>query len=770
MAWRNGDLLTPANLNNKGFGTPFFNVKDALYGATGDNSTNDTAAVQAAITACIAAGGGIVFFPDGTFRVTGVTVANSAAVTLRGCGYNVSTLKLHSGTGHLIELTGSCGLQVYDLHLTDNGLITGRTDRSVIRCDSADLVGPFIVERCKISQCSQGIWLDDPDQETPGDVKTPITLAIRDCRFEWSKVAAEIGYCISLVGYSSSVKIENNTFYRCSTRNTVRIYVYWETGVADGRDNGLAEICGNQFIECGPYNFSVDSTGIYYKGSHSKIHGNRFYEHIGRCLDIQGTDSSDLTSLSHSVMFNRCMWKSTGSVVDLCDFEGAIVFRCGDGVAAYNHIDTGSGTVNRIHGIISKWGTNKIDISHNWIRSSGSCIYVRGVTDTGVGNSDAAQVLISHNRLDSYRSTTDACIWFEGGDDVDGTDVNNVRIVFNKGDGFRGVKFGQSSVDRDYRIRNVTILQNDWSDCSQAYDFSSFPYFYEVDDIGTPTFTCDTAGDGDHEALTLSDALDRLPKIFHGLNSSTITLDVKGSHGAATKFFCYDGALSFTDSATGAKVTGALQLVNTGRGLVTLTGIDGDTSAAVSNTRAFRLDTGRFEVASCTVTAGGTNGITGIEARLGATVHLNSVTINNALNEAVSVQTRSLCVVTSLAGSGNAERFDVSGGSGVRVISSTLTTATDTVGTGSIVFQELSGSATWNPGNLADGAGETSASITVTGAVLGDFVLASAPYDLQGITMTPYVDASNSVKIRLQNETGGAIDLASGTWKVRVIK
>lgn len=81
----------------------------------------------------------------------------------------------------------------------------------------------------------------------------------------------------------------------------------------------------------------------------------------------------------------------------------------------------------------------------------------------------------------------------------------------------------------------------------------------------------------------------------------------------------------------------------------------------------------------------------------------------------------------------------------------------------------VSGSATWDPGNLVDGAGETSASITATGAALGDFVLVSAPYDLQGVTCNGYVDATNSVKVRLQNETTGAVDLASGTWRVRVL-
>jgi hypothetical protein len=80
----------------------------------------------------------------------------------------------------------------------------------------------------------------------------------------------------------------------------------------------------------------------------------------------------------------------------------------------------------------------------------------------------------------------------------------------------------------------------------------------------------------------------------------------------------------------------------------------------------------------------------------------------------------------------------------------------------------LTGSATWNPGSLADGDGETSPAITVTGAALGDFVQVSAPHDLQGVIAVGYVSAANTVKIRLQNESGGVVDLASGTWKVAV--
>lgn len=76
----------------------------------------------------------------------------------------------------------------------------------------------------------------------------------------------------------------------------------------------------------------------------------------------------------------------------------------------------------------------------------------------------------------------------------------------------------------------------------------------------------------------------------------------------------------------------------------------------------------------------------------------------------------------------------------------------------------------WNPGAITTGTGVTSAAITLTGAALGDFVQVAAPYDLQGVTATAYVSAVNTVKIRLNNLTGATVTLASGTWRVRLMK
>lgn len=75
---------------------------------------------------------------------------------------------------------------------------------------------------------------------------------------------------------------------------------------------------------------------------------------------------------------------------------------------------------------------------------------------------------------------------------------------------------------------------------------------------------------------------------------------------------------------------------------------------------------------------------------------------------------------------------------------------------------------TWDPAELADAAGETSSGQTVPGAALGQTAIeVVAPYDLQDCIATGYVQAANTVEVRLQNESGGTINFASGTWLIQ---
>ncbi len=75
------------------------------------------------------------------------------------------------------------------------------------------------------------------------------------------------------------------------------------------------------------------------------------------------------------------------------------------------------------------------------------------------------------------------------------------------------------------------------------------------------------------------------------------------------------------------------------------------------------------------------------------------------------------------------------------------------------------GSKTFNPANLVDGAGE-STDVTATGAVLGDFALASFSVDTEDVMLVATVTAADTVTVRFQNESTVTHNLASGTLRV----
>lgn len=77
---------------------------------------------------------------------------------------------------------------------------------------------------------------------------------------------------------------------------------------------------------------------------------------------------------------------------------------------------------------------------------------------------------------------------------------------------------------------------------------------------------------------------------------------------------------------------------------------------------------------------------------------------------------------------------------------------------------------TVDPASIADGDSAT-LEVDAPGAAFGDYVLVAPPYDLQDLNLgAPYVSAAGKVSIPLLNNTGGAVDLGEGDWKVKVIR
>jgi hypothetical protein len=79
----------------------YFRVRD--YGATGDGTTDDTAAIQAAITACQDAGGGIVWLDAGRYKVAGTLAITHSGVRVLGAGIGCTIILKASTTADLFH-------------------------------------------------------------------------------------------------------------------------------------------------------------------------------------------------------------------------------------------------------------------------------------------------------------------------------------------------------------------------------------------------------------------------------------------------------------------------------------------------------------------------------------------------------------------------------------------------------------------------------------------------------------------------------------------
>ena len=86
-----------------------FNVKDPDFagGADPTGAADSTAAINAAIAAIDAAGGGVLYFPKGTYKKlrTSANIVLCSNITVRGDGMGVSTIQLNDtggGTGFAI--------------------------------------------------------------------------------------------------------------------------------------------------------------------------------------------------------------------------------------------------------------------------------------------------------------------------------------------------------------------------------------------------------------------------------------------------------------------------------------------------------------------------------------------------------------------------------------------------------------------------------------------------------------------------------------------
>lgn len=115
------------------------------YGATGNGTTDDTAAIQAAINDTQKTGDGSLYFPPGTYKVT-AQLNVTALITLYGDG-DSSTIRAGAAMASVLSVTGAARHVFQDLRFDGNGQATNCVSQSV---SSETSVGSRWV-RCKFT-------------------------------------------------------------------------------------------------------------------------------------------------------------------------------------------------------------------------------------------------------------------------------------------------------------------------------------------------------------------------------------------------------------------------------------------------------------------------------------------------------------------------------------------------------------------------------------------------------------------------------------------
>lgn len=228
MVWQDGDYLTPTNLNAKtGL---VFNVKDAQFGALGNNSTSDYTALQSAFSTAYqsadANGLKTIYIPPGRYLTEKPIIVSGHGIHVVGTGQGMQTLSLgvNAGASQLVAThQGGPLLLVTDSANTFAGLaptlVSGSTSsawnitnencwinfRDLKTCDLSGLTAfsvelfsntTFVTERSAYVT-SQSSWL-------PND---PLTSAFR-LYSDFGKPAFDLH-----VSTSSNVSVSSSTSY-----------------------------------------------------------------------------------------------------------------------------------------------------------------------------------------------------------------------------------------------------------------------------------------------------------------------------------------------------------------------------------------------------------------------------------------------------------------------------------------------------------------------------------------------------------------------------
>jgi hypothetical protein len=137
----------------------YVSVKD--FGAIGNGTTDDTTAIQNAINALQMVGGGCVYFPAGTFRITGTLTITVSGIRLTGAARGGTTLNFENGANDCISVYGTNSSAGQVNYTTIDNFVFSHTSKTGGRTFVLAFLGRTVIRDIVVNNCWTGaeIWV-----------------------------------------------------------------------------------------------------------------------------------------------------------------------------------------------------------------------------------------------------------------------------------------------------------------------------------------------------------------------------------------------------------------------------------------------------------------------------------------------------------------------------------------------------------------------------------------------------------------------------------
>lgn len=321
-----------------------YNVKDPEFGAKGDGTTDDRGAINAAIVQASADGGGVVYMPFGTYRVTD-SISLLGNVSLWGSGTLSTSISIDDSSNGTLVGAASTLIPAQDIR----GITFG-----ALQANTGTVVSMPVTSNARISDCFFGSGSSNNGTLVDSTTATAIggSLTLTDCFFQIREntqtavnadgdadIRVDIVRCVVRMPTTyngSAIQVQNAYIDGCRFFGSdVAAGTFDCIQIAGGSDS---RVMNCHFDDVGGDTMTqIDITGLTSSGGRLYESGNS-YSALSQVYKFNSTDDQEQVTL-WSRATAQISISDNSSVITLdgttfprsTDFEGFFIIRASSG-------------------------------------------------------------------------------------------------------------------------------------------------------------------------------------------------------------------------------------------------------------------------------------------------------------------------------------------------------------------------------------------------------------------------------------------------------